>query len=60
MTDDIVIEVISGNPLNLIGVKIYQDSLINPTASGAVSNVITKYLGNKNIIKCFFKRNNRR
>ena len=47
VTDDIVIEVISGNPLNLVGVKIYQDSFTNPTASGAVSNVTTKYLGNK-------------
>ena len=26
VTDDIVVEVLSGNPLNLIGVKIYQNS----------------------------------
>ena len=47
ITDDIVVEVLSGNPLNLIGLKIYQDSFLNPTASGSVSNVSTKFLGNK-------------
>ena len=47
ITDDIVVESISGNPLNLVGVKIYQNSFMNPTASGTVSNVNTKFLGNK-------------
>ena len=56
VTDDIVIEVLSGNPLNLIGVKIYQDSFTNPTASGAVSNVTTKYLGNKKYYQVSFSK----
>ena len=56
ISDDIVIEVISGNPLNLVGVKIYQDSFINPTASGAVSNVTTKYLGNKKYYQVSFSK----
>ena len=56
VTDDIVVEVISGNPLNLIGVKIYQNSFTNPTASGAVSNVTTKYLGNKKYYQISFSK----
>ncbi len=56
VTDDIVVEVISGNPLNLVGIKIYQDSLTNPTASGAVSNVTTKYLGNKKYYQISFSK----
>ena len=56
VTDDIVVEVISGNPLNLVGVKIYQDSFTNPTASGAVSNVTTKFLGNKKYYQVSFSK----
>ena len=56
ITDDIVVEVIAGNPLNLIGLKIYQDSLINPTASGSVSNVSTKFLGNKQYYQISFSK----
>ena len=56
VTDDIVVEVLSGNPLNLIGVKIYQDSFTNPTASGAVSNVTTKYLGNTKYYQVSFSK----
>ena len=56
ITDDIVVEVLSGNPLNLIGLKIYQDSLINPTASGSVSNVSTKFLGNKQYYQISFSK----
>jgi len=56
VTDDIIVEVISGDPLNLIGVKIYQDSFTNPTASGAVSNVTTEYLGNKKYYQISFSK----
>ena len=56
ITDDIVVEVLTGNPLNLIGLKIYQDSLINPTASGSVSNVSTKFLGNKQYYQISFSK----
>ena len=44
VTDDMIVESISGNPLNLVGLKIYQDSFTNPTASGAVANVEAIYL----------------
>ena len=56
VTDDIVVEVISGDPLNLVGVKIYQDAFTNPTASGAVSNVTTKFLGNKKYYRISFSK----
>ena len=56
VTDDIMVEVLSGNPLNLIGIKIYQDSFTNPTASGAVSNVSTKFLGNKKYYRLSFSK----
>ena len=56
VTDDIVVEVLSGDPLNLVGVKIYQDSFMNPTASGAVSNVTTKVLGNKKYYQISFSK----
>ena len=55
-TDDIVVESLSGDPLNLIGVKIYQDSFTNPTASGTVSNVSTKFLGNKKYHQISFSK----
>jgi len=55
-TDDIVVEVLSGDPLNLVGVKIYQDSFTNPTASGAVSNVTTKFLGNTKYYQISFSK----
>ena len=47
ITDDIIVENISGNPLNLVGLKIYQDSFKNTTASGAVANVEAIYLISK-------------
>jgi hypothetical protein len=56
ITDDIVVESLSGDPLNLVGVKIYQDSFTNPTASGAVSNVTTKFLGNKKYYQISFSK----
>ena len=56
ISDNIVIEVISGDPLNLVGVKIYQDSFTNPTASGSVSNVNTKFLGTKRYYEISFSK----
>mgnify|MGYP003131805803 CR=1 FL=1 len=56
VSDNIVIEVISGDPLNLVGVKIYQDSFTNPTASGSVSNVNTKFLGTKRYYEISFSK----
>ena len=56
VTDDVVVEVISGNPLNLVGFKVYQDSFTNPTASGTVSNVNTKFLGNKKYYQISFSK----
>ena len=56
VTDDIVVEVLSGDPLNLVGVKIYQNSFTNPTASGSVSNVTTKLLGDLRYYKISFSK----
>jgi hypothetical protein len=56
VSDNIIVEVLFGNPLNLVGVKIYQDSFTNPTASGAVSNVNTKFLGNKKYYEISFSK----
>ena len=56
VTDDIVVESIFGDPSNLIGVKIYQNSFTNPTASGTVSNVNTKFLGDKKYYQISFSK----
>jgi len=56
VTDDIIVENLSGNPLNLVGLKIYQDSFTNPTASGAVANVEAIYLKSKKYFKISFSK----
>jgi len=56
VTDDIIVEAIEGNPLNLIGDKIFQDSFINPTASGSVANVQTKSLKSKKYYQISFSK----
>ncbi len=56
VTDDVIVESLTGNPINLIGLKIYQDSFVNPTASGAVSNVQEIYLKNKKYYKISFSK----
>jgi hypothetical protein len=40
----------------LVGFKVYQDSFTNPTASGTVSNVNTKFLGNKKYYQISFSK----
>tara|TARA_S200000501_G_scaffold377668_1_gene436867 strand:+ start:1825 stop:12261 length:10437 start_codon:yes stop_codon:yes gene_type:complete len=56
VTDDIIVESLSGNPINLIGLKIYQDSFTTPTASGAVANVQEIYLKDKKYHKISFSK----
>ena len=56
VTDDVIVENLSGNPLNLVGLKIYQDSFTNPTASGAVANVEAIYLKSKKYYKISFSK----
>ena len=56
VTDDIVVEAIFGDPTNLVGTQIYQDSFDSPTASGAVANVQTKFLKNKKYYKISFSK----
>ena len=56
VTDDIIVESLSGNPINLIGLKIYQDSFTSPTASGAVANVQEIYLKDKKYHKISFSK----
>ena len=56
VTDDVIVENLSGNPLNLVGLKIYQDSFTNPTASGSVANVEAIYLKSKKYYKISFSK----
>ena len=56
VTDDIIVESLSGNPINLIGLKIYQDSFTSPTSSGAVAHVQEIYLKNKKYHKISFSK----
>jgi len=56
VTEDMVVEAISGNPLKLVGSKIFQDSTANPTASGAVANVQQVFLNNKRYYQIKFSR----
>ena len=56
VSDDIIVENLSGDPLNLVGLKIYQDSFTNPTASGAVANVEAIYLKSKKYFKISFSK----
>ena len=56
ITDDIIVESISGDPKNLVGLKIYQDSFINPTASGAVASIQEIYLKSKKYFKISFSK----
>ena len=54
VTDDMIVEAIQGNPLNLIGTKLYQGDEISPTASGAAENVQQIFLGDKKFYKISF------
>ena len=56
VTDDVIVESISGDPKNLVGLKIYQDSFTNPTASGAVASVQEIYLKSKKYFKISFSK----
>ncbi len=56
VTEDMVVEAISGNPLKLVGSKVFQDSTANPTASGAVANVQQVFLNNKRYYQLKFSR----
>ena len=56
ISDNLIVEVISGNPLNLVGFKIFQDSFLNPTATGSVSNVNSKFLGTKQYYQISFSK----
>ena len=56
VTEDMVVEAISGDPLKLVGSKIFQDSTANPTASGAVANVQQVFLNNKKYYQLKFSR----
>ena len=45
VTDDMIVEALRGNPLNLIGTKLFQGDEDSPTASGAAENVKQVFLG---------------
>ena len=56
VTDDIIVETLVGDPTKLIGLTIYENSFINPTATGSVSNVEFKFIGNKKYYKISFSK----
>ena len=53
VTDNIVVEAISGDPTKLGSTTVLQESTTNPTAKGAVSRISEVFLGNKKYYKLF-------
>ena len=54
VTDDMIVEALQGNPLNLVGTKLFQGDEDSPTASGAAENVQQVFLGDKHYYKISF------
>ena len=54
--DEIVVESLYGDPINLKGFTLYQNSFDSPTASGVISNVENIYLKNKKYYKISFPK----
>ena len=54
VTDDMIVEALQGDPLNLIGTKLFQGDETAPTASGAAENVQQVFLGSKKYYKISF------
>ncbi len=54
ITEDMIVEAIEGNPLNLIGTKLYQGDEVSPTASGSAENVQQVFLENKSYYRISF------
>ena len=53
-TDDIIVEVIEGDPKKLVATTVQQDSTSTPTATGAVTAVDEVFLGKKRYYKISF------
>ena len=53
-TDDIIVEAIEGDPKKLESTTLSQDSVNNPTASGAVAAIDEVFLGSKKYFKISF------
>ena len=54
VTDDMIVETLSGNPLNLIGNRLFQGNENNPVASGSADNIQQVFLGKKQYHKISF------
>ncbi len=54
VTDDMIVEALRGDPLNLVGTKLFQGDEESPTASGAAENVKQVFLGSKKYFKISF------
>ena len=54
VTDDMIVETLQGDPLNLVGTKLYQGDEDSPRASGAAENVQQVFLGSKKYYKISF------
>ena len=47
VADQLMVEVLEGDPINLKQTVVFQESFTTPTATGAVSNVEEIFLGSK-------------
>ena len=56
VTDDMIVKVISGDPLKVEETKVFQGNFDNPTASGTVSNVQELFLGTEKYHKLSFSK----
>ena len=51
VTDNMIVDVLEGDPFKLISTKIFQGEFNNPTAEGTISNIQEVFLGPKKILQ---------
>ena len=56
VTDNMIVDVIEGDPFKLISTKIFQGTFDNPTADGTISNIQEVFLGSKKYYKLSFDK----
>ena len=56
VTDNMIVDVIEGDPFKLISTKIFQGTFDDPTADGTISNIQEVFLGSKKYYKLSFDK----
>ena len=56
VTDNMIVDVLEGDPFKLISTKIFQGEFNNPTAEGTISNIQEVFLGPKKYYKLSFDK----